>query len=103
MYAELRIRTDKDLPVDLGVALERRFTATADKIAVIDATVLRGVIEEDEVIFASRNSSRVFLVKNLEARFFEVHLEKSLKKDDLKGLQQRIEQVIKSMEEFLRL
>lgn len=101
VYARLIIRTNKDLPSDLGTALGGSFAAAGDIDAVIRDTVLQGIME-DNIVFASRDGVRIFYVTKPENRMFRVHLEKSLKKDDLKGLQGQIKQLVEPLEKFLK-
>lgn len=103
VYAVLTIRTNKDLPVDLGTALGGRFTAATDTRGVIDATVYEGnYSQENDIVFSSIDRYRVFFVEKPEEDMLKIHFEKSLKKDDLKDLKQRIEQFIESLEDFLK-
>lgn len=103
MYAELTIWTNRELPADLGTALGGRFTADTDKRGVIDATVFKGdYSQENDIVFSSKDRYRVFFVEKPEEDMLKIHLEKSLKKDDLKDLKLRTERLIESLENFLK-
>lgn len=104
VYAELTIWTSKDLPGDLGTALREHFAVTENKRAVIDAMAFkrRDYSEENQMVFQFKDESSVYFVRKLGRAAFKIYLEKSLKKDDLKGLQQQIKDWIKPLERFLK-
>jgi len=102
MWAEVIVRTRRDLPNNLRDALAVHFTARVEVRRAIDATTWHGNYDwEDQVVHSHLSNSLVFLIFSPEVRTLKIHVESAFLKSDIRALRGSVEEIERHITQFL--
>lgn len=104
MWCEITIQCKKDLPRDLGTALEERLGTSDDKRAALDAiNWSRSYDLIAQVVYARLGpNGKVFLIQSPDLSSLKIHTESVIANSDIRVLRDAVEDVLFMVKKFLK-
>jgi hypothetical protein len=103
MWAEITVDCKKELPANLRTAFEARLGHSYDGKQALEVTILKSNNHiVDHIIFARLDDKRVYLVQAPDVSLLTIHIESTVKTDDIRELRRAIEYVLSRIESFLK-